>query len=196
MKTRVQQGFSLLELLVSLSVLLVCMTGLATMMVENSKLNRSEQLQSQVQAEARNCLAMLVQKVRSAGWDPQSAGIATLVFDPDPGDDVEELEVFADLNADGDTDDLDEQVLVRHEGQQVLWRRDNDSDTPFEIVAANISNDADGDGATELMFEPDSLVDPTRLTVRITARSPTRDPVSGEFVVYTVASDVALRKEL
>ena len=50
-------------------------------------------------------------------------------------------------------------------------------------------------GTIEPMFIPNSA-SPTRVTVQITARSPDPDPTSGEFIRYTVSSDVELRKEL
>ena len=66
----------------------------------------------------------------------------------------------------------------------------------MEVLAVNISNDADGDGIIENMFVPDSTTDPQRITVQITARSPVLDPVSREYSRYTVTSDVYIRKDL
>lgn len=189
-------GFTLIELLVSTTVLLLALTGLAQLMLHNARINRSEQLTAEVQANARNCLSMLVERLRSAGWDPMNAGIATVALDPDPGDAVSQIEIFADLNEDGATDGPDEQMLIRHTGGQVVWRRSSDPSEPFEVVAANISNDADGDGTLEPMFVPDSTTDPRLITVQITARSPVPDPLSKLYIRYTVSTDVALRKSL
>ena len=65
----------------------------------------------------------------------------------------------------------------------------------FEILADNISNDANGDGTIEPMFVLDAIP-PTRITVQITAQSPVVDPNTRDFIRYTVSSDVVLRKEL
>ena len=65
----------------------------------------------------------------------------------------------------------------------------------FSVLSANISNDADGDGTIENMFVPDANP-PTRITIQVTAQSPAVDPVSKDFIRYTVSSDVVLRKEL
>lgn len=189
-------GFSLLELLVSLSVTLLIMTGAATMLLENSRINRSQQMTAAVQADARNCLSMIVQKLRSAGWDPLNAGIPTVALDSDPGDGIAEIEVFADLDADGTTDGTDEQVLIRHVGDRIVWRRSNDPSEPFVVLATRISNDANGDGTAEEMFEPSPNTNPERIGVRITAQSPEPDPLSGDFIRYTVRSEVVLRKAL
>ena len=64
------------------------------------------------------------------------------------------------------------------------------------VLADTITNDADGDGVAETMFVPDATTHPTRIMVRITARSPAPDPRSGRYIRYTVSSDVVLRKAL
>jgi prepilin-type N-terminal cleavage/methylation domain-containing protein len=191
-----QAGFTLIELMVSLVITVLLAAGLATMMVESSKVNRSQQMTARVQASARNCLSMVVQRLRSAGWDPLNAGLDTLNMDSDTSDGIAEIELFADLDADGANDGLDEQVLIRHVGNRIVWRRTNDVSDPFIVLATNITNDADGDGTVEEMFVASPPADPKFITVRITAQSPIPDPVSGEFIRYTVSSDVVIRKSI
>lgn len=196
MNLRPQRGFSLLELLVSLTVTLLIMTGVTKMMLENAKINKAQQMTAQAQSNARNCLSLVVQRLRSAGWDPLNAGVQSVVLDTNPGDDIAEIEVFADLDSDGLTDGVDEQVLIRHVGDRIVWRRSNDVSEPFVVLATNISNDANGDGTIENMFVPSSSPNPERVTVRITAQSPMPDPMSGEFIRFTASTDVVLRKSL
>jgi len=193
-----QSGVTLIELLISLTVMLLVFTGLASLMIENSRINKAQQLTAQIQSDARNSLAVIEQRLRSAGWDPLNAGIPTVALDSDLSDAVSEIEVFADIegDGDGDTDDLNEQTLIRHVGDRILWRNSSDTTAPFAILAANISNDADGDGVVEPMFIPDSTTDPRRIRIRITARSPVPSPLTGEFLRFTVESDVVLRKAL
>jgi hypothetical protein len=176
--------------------MLVVMAGLFDLMLHNSRINKAQKMTMDLQANARATLSVLVQKLRSAGWDPINAGIPVVVVDPDLSDAVSQIEVYADLNADGDTDDDKEQILLRHQGRQVEWRPTSDVGDPFVTVAVNISNDADGDGTPEAMFVPNSLTSPTRITVQVTAESAMPDPLSGEFKRYTVSSDVVLRKRL
>ena len=192
---RGEQGFSLIELMISLTVTLVLMIGATTMMLSNSRINKSQQMTALVQANARNCMSMIVQRLRSAGWDPLNVGIATVNLDSDTGDGIAEIEVLADLDADGTTNGIDEQVLIRHVGDEIVWRRSNDTGEPFIILASGISNDADGDGTVEEMFVPSSA-NPDRITVQITAQSRAPNPVSGEFIRYTISSEVVLRKSL
>jgi prepilin-type N-terminal cleavage/methylation domain-containing protein len=191
-----QSGFSLVELLVSLTLVAVIAGGLANMMIHSSRMNRSRQMTVDVHANARNCMTLIVQKLRSAGWDPMNAGVATVALDPDTSDDVSQIEVFADLDGDGLTLGDGEQVLIRHLDDRVVWRRTGNIGAPFSVLASHISNDADGDGTIEPMFVPDSTTHPTRITVRVTARSAVRDPLTREFLRYTLTSDVILRKSI
>jgi prepilin-type N-terminal cleavage/methylation domain-containing protein len=193
---REEDGFSMVEMMVSLAVFALSMGGLATLLIQDSQINRTEQMSAEVQANARNTLSMVVQVLRSAGWDPRNSGMAPVVLDPTPTDSVNFIEVLADLNEDGDTNDANEDTLIRHINNQVEWRRSSDLTQPFVIIADNITNDSDGDGVVEAMFVPDSMTHPTVITVRVTAQSPVPDPRSGQYIRYTVSSDVALRRNL
>jgi prepilin-type N-terminal cleavage/methylation domain-containing protein len=197
MNARSQKGFSLIETLISLVILVLAMGGLASLLIQNARINRAQQMTADVQSNARNCLSLIVQKLRSAGWDPMSTGtVPTVLTDTDSSDGISEITVYGDIvePPDGDYDDLDEEVLIRHVGNEIVWRRDPSS--AFVVLATNITNDEDGDGVVEPMFQPDTTPNPSRVTVQITAQSPVPDPTSGEFIRYTVRSDVVLRKTL
>jgi len=77
--TRFQKGLSLIELLVSVAILFVILTALATALIQNARVNRGQQMSLQVQSDARNCLSMVVPVLRTAGWDPLNVGIPTVV---------------------------------------------------------------------------------------------------------------------
>ncbi len=189
-------GFTLAEVLVSLTLLSMVLGGIAALMVQNSQINRAEQMSAEVQSNARNCLTMIVQVLRTAGWDPKNAGFAAVGLDPSPTNSTNYIEVFADLNEDGDTNDANEDVTIRWATDTIEWRTTSDTTQPYVTLADSISNDADGDGTPETMFVADSMSNPTRITVRITARSPVPDPRSGQYIRYTVSSEVVLRKKL
>jgi prepilin-type N-terminal cleavage/methylation domain-containing protein len=199
---RNDRGFSLVEALISLTVLSLAMTGLYSLLLHNSRLNKSEQMKAETQANARNVLSIIVQKLRSAGWDPLGTDLfAGITLDPDTSDNVAEITVRADYHTagtpdtpDGLADQLDETIVFRHVNNEIIWDRDGDG--TFEVLAVNISNDADGDGTIENMFVPDDTSDPQQITVQITARSPVVDPITRDFSRYTVTSDVHIRKDL
>ncbi len=74
MQARGERGFSLVEFLVSVTVLVLAMIGLASLLIQNARINKSQQMAAEAQANARNTLSMVVQKLRSAGWDPTNNG--------------------------------------------------------------------------------------------------------------------------
>ena len=193
MRTRDIGGFTMVEALVAMTLLMTVMTGVATMMIQSSRLNKTQHMKAQVQADARVCLSMMIQRMRSAGWDPLDIGFDGVVLDSDDSDDVSEIVIRADLNDDGDIDDDGESLTIRHEDDRVAWRLSDAAD--FVTLAVNITNDADGDGTPEPMFVPDADP-PQRITVTITARSAALHPITKEFIRYTVSSDVVLREAL
>jgi len=186
-----QRGFSAVEALVSLAVLMLAMAGVSVLLVQNARINKAQQMTAALQSDARNCLSMIVQKLRTTGWNPMGAAIPLIQLDPDLGDNVSEIELYADLDGDSATTGADEQILIRHVGDRIEWRRS--AAGTFEILAVGITNDADGNGAPEPMFTPDSTTDPSRILVRITAESRDPDPTSGQPIRYTVSSEVILR---
>ena len=197
-----QRGFTMVEALVSLTVLALAMTGLFSLLVHNSRLNKSEQMKAETQANARNVLSIVVQKLRSAGWDPLGTDLFNgLTLDTNTGDNIAEITVRCDYHTagtpdtpDGLADQIDEVIVFRHTNNTIIW--DQDDDGTFEVLAVNISNDANGDGTIENMFVPDDTTDPQQITVQITAESPVIDPITRDFTRYTVSSDVYIRKDL
>lgn len=195
MKSR-QRSFSPVEVLVSLAVFSVAMVMMASQVIQNSQINKATQMRTEVQSTARTTLSLIVNSMRTAGWDPTDAGSAAVALDPDPTDAVDLIELFADLNADGDVDDADESITIRHVNDRIEWRRTSDVNAPFEVLGALITNDADADGNREPLFVPDNTVNPNRITVQITSESPVADPRTGQFFRYTVSSVVLLRNEI
>ena len=194
MQMRSQRGFSLVEMLVSLFVLVMAMGGLFGLLIQNSRINKSAQMTAEVQGNARNSLSLIVQVLRSSGWDPRIVGVPTVTLDPNPGDIISEITAFADIDGDQFLTSAGEDVHIRHVNNQIIWR--TQAGGAYNVVATGISNDADGDGTIEMMFTPDNVANPTRITVQITAQSPVVDPITRDFIRYTVSSDVVLRKNL
>lgn len=196
MKHTNERGFSLVEMLVGLVVAGLVGIAIATVLLHNSRINRSQQMATAVQNNARSSMDVVVSRLRSAGWDPMNADINVVNTDPDLSDDVSQIEMFADFDEDKLTSSEGEQVTIRHIGDRIEWRLNDDLSSPFQVVAIGITNDADGDGVIEPMFQPDDPTDPSVITVQITARSPVPDPRNGEFIRYTLRNEVALRKGL
>ncbi len=184
----------MLEVLIATAILFAAMSAIGGMLLQSSRIGRSQQLAANMQSDARISMALILAKLRTAGWDPMSAGIPVVQLDTDLGDNVSEIETFADLDADGDTDGVNEQVLIRHIEDRIEWRRE--ASGSFETLSVGVTNDSDGDGDPEPMFVPDSLTDPTRVVVQITTESAEPDPVTRAPRRFTVASEVVFRKKL
>ena len=191
---RQQRGFTLVEMLVSLAVLSLAIGAIAPLLLDSSRVNRSQQMTMTVQADARNCLELVTSIIRSSGWDPRKTGFAALTLNASDPASADHIEVFADLNEDGDTADDGEDVLVQLSGKQLQWRKSTGG--TLVVLADDVTNDANGDGTAELMFTPDSATAPTKITVKMTTQSAARDPRSGQFIRYTVSDVVALRGKL
>lgn len=188
-----QDGHTMIEMLIALAVVSLILASSAPLLVQNASLNKTKQMTMAVQADARNSMTMIVNTLRSAGWDPKQIGFSGVNTDPDPSTGDNFIVVVADLNMDNDILDLNETVEIRHTANRIEWKTVADPNAPFTIIAENITNDEDDNGVPEPMFLPDSLTNPSRVTVKITARSPEPDPISREFIRYTLSSDVILR---
>jgi len=191
-----QRGHTMIELMVSLGVLALIMSAAGPLLIDNARVNKSKQMAMAAQMEARNAMTMITNQIRSAGWDPRKIGFARLGLDPDPNGTDNYIQIFGDFNADNDLLDAGESITVRHNVNVIEWRTVADPNVPFVTIANNVTNDEDGNGTTEHMFTPNSIVNPSRVTVKITTRSAEPDPITRNFYRYTLSSDVILRDNL
>lgn len=189
-------GFTLIEVLITLTFMLLIVTSLLPVMVKNVEINKSQQLRVAAQSNARTCLSMIVQAMRSEGWNPKKAAFNGLDLDPDPTGTDNFITIRADFDEDGSTTSANEEITIRHHNNTIEWRKTSDTSQPFIVLADNISNDANGDGSIDAMFIPDSVTHPTMVTVTITAQSQEPDPRTRQYYRYTISSDVSLRENL
>lgn len=189
-----ESGVSFVEVLVSLAVFSLAALGITGMLIDNSRINKAEQMRAEVQANARNTVSLIAQRIRTAGWDPLALGFESVVLDDELTDSESFIELYSDLDGDGTLDGLGESVRIRHVGQAVEWRLQPTG--PYVSLATGISNDADGDETTEPMFVGDTAVPPEWIRIRATAESPVVDPRTGLVYRYTIETEVALRGNL
>ncbi len=123
--TRNNSGFTLVELLIAMTIGLIILTALSnTFLIQRKTYDVQEQIVEMVQT-ARAAMDMMTREIRMAGYDPAGA-----MQSSDPEDakfvgipyDANKLQIYADLNGDEDTDDSHEYIKYTM-----------DSDYPFEI---------------------------------------------------------------
>jgi prepilin-type N-terminal cleavage/methylation domain-containing protein len=188
------RGFSLVEFIVALALLVLLVTGIAPLLFQSAQMNRSQQLVIETQANARSSVSLITQRLRTSGWDPREVGIPPLTVGTIANGGTNAVQIFADLNEDGDVNDQDENVLIRLVSNRIEWRRT--AGGSFETLALNINNDPDGDGTADPLFVPTPLANPASITVQVTAQSPVMDPRLADFARFTVANEVTLRNSL
>ena len=98
-------GFSLMELVVSLAVFSLTAAGFASMLVDNAKLNKSQQMAITAQSDARNCVTIIEQALRTAGWDPQNTGFSGITLQSPPVASNNWIQIRADLDEDAAHDE-------------------------------------------------------------------------------------------
>jgi len=189
-----QDGMSLIEVMISLAVFSLASIGITGMLIDNSRINKAEQMRAQVQANARNTVSLIAQRIRTAGWDPLELGFQAIVRDDDLTDSENYVELYSDLDGDNTLDGVGESVRIRHLAGTVEWRLETGGS--FIPLAAGISNDADGDTVVEPMLVADTADPPKWIRIRVTAESSSADPRTGEVYRYTVETEVALRGSL
>jgi len=99
-----EKGFSLVELLVamivgSLILALVC----STFLFQQKTYDVQGQLTDMIQS-ARATMDIMTREIRMAGYDPAEANFTGVPYS------TTQLQVLADLNADGDTSDMEESI--------------------------------------------------------------------------------------
>ena len=194
MKTHGDGGFTLMEMVVSLAVFSITATGFASMLLDNAKVNKSQQMAITAQSDARNCVTIIEQALRTAGWDPRNVGISGITLQSPAAATDNWIQIRADLDEDMFTTSPGEDVTIRKNGTTLEWKTSTSGS--YTTLSPNITNDADGNGTPELMFTPNSATNPTRITVKITARSAAPDPRTGQYLRATVSTDVVLRGRL
>jgi len=154
--TQEQKGFSIVEILISLAIGLIVLAALATTFIaQNKAYNVQEQVTGMLQA-ARAGMDIMGREIIMAGFDPAENMQLT---DPDASKFVgiplpasnpaSVVEIYADLNGDGDTADANEHIIYAFANDQLT----RDSGSGAQTFINNVEDfkveylKADGDPA-------------------------------------------------
>ncbi len=122
LKTRkTEQGFTLIEMLVSLAIGLVILgITMSLFFVQKDTFSRQDQL-SEMQQNVRAAMDMIIRDMRMAGYDPAEAGFVGIGIDTA---DSSTVTVYADLDGDGTTNGTDETIEYYFNNDQIARNTD------------------------------------------------------------------------
>lgn len=126
-------GFSLIELMISLTILSVVMGALMTAVVRVQRGYVDQRERVRAQESLRVAQMTLITILRSAGADPRDLGSAQLDPDPNANGIFDDLRVISNLNMDADYLDPLEDVRV-WVGNDTLWVRWQNGGTPQALA--------------------------------------------------------------
>jgi type IV pilus assembly protein PilW len=127
---RRENGFTLIEVLIALSITAIVMASIYTTYLHYQQSYTVQREITFVQQNLRAAMHLMATELKMAGYDPSrdaGAGVVSVSTDPPT------IRFTADLNSDGDTDDVDEDItygLFTEDGVQKLGRRNPDVDQP------------------------------------------------------------------
>lgn len=133
-----QTGFSLLELLIAMTITLAVMVAASTLLASSLRTRARENLRSEALAAAQRALSTMSREISNAGYGLSDNGIVTV--DSAAGS----IRVRANLNNDADLNDTDEDVrfmLQAANPNQEIVRYDNSTTSDkTSVLATNITS--------------------------------------------------------
>ena len=185
-----ENGVSLIELLFAMGIFMVVLAAIASVFVSQRKSYDVQEQIAEMTQGSRSAIDMLSTEIRLAGYRLPDADFgmpySTL-----------QLQLFADLNADGDTLDPSENIIYTYDSNNLrINRNDFNTEDVAHPFAENIEDFAftyyEGDGVTEVASTDDN--DKIRqIEIEIVARTSKPDPhysTNSGYRSYTLTSRI------
>ena len=121
-----ENGFTLVELLIAMTIGLIILTALSsTFLMQRKTYDIQEQIVEMVQT-ARAAMDMMTREIRMAGYDSTGAGFDGITYDAD------QLQIDADINDDGNIINADESYDTN---EHIVYKYYDatDPDYPYQI---------------------------------------------------------------
>jgi Tfp pilus assembly protein PilW len=194
MKNDRASGFTLMELLVSMSIGMVVLAALAKTFTVQSRQNTAEEQVAQMQGNARAALDLMVREIQMAKYNPAGTAFSSaygVTYS------ASQLEVKADMNGDGtistSSGSVEDIIYARDAANNYITRKLGSGTA--EIVADNITAftfayyDANGSAVTS----SGNSGNIRKVTINITARTAKPDPSytsNSGYRTYQISVDI------
>lgn len=182
-KPDAQHGFTLLEVLIAMTIFSVVMVGAMTLFSSNQDAYRRGQLRAEIQQNARVALQMASREIRSAGYDV--SGVMAGLTSPTAIQvaNSNRLTFVADVTGDG----VLNQVTYRRQGSQLIREFSSWTGSAFSSPASG--EVADGIGLLTFAYFDDTT--PTNNSIAAPVGSSNLDDIR-RVTVSVVTSDAAI----
>jgi type IV pilus assembly protein PilW len=186
-------GFTLMELLVSMTLGLVVLAGVAGTFTVHTRQNNAEEQIVQMQQNVRAAVDLMVREIQMAKYNPAGTAFSSVYGITYSSN--SQLEVKADMNSDGAISTSSgsvEDIIYAHDATNMYITRKLGSSGTAEIVADNITaftvNCYDANGAAVTSLANSGNI--RKVTVSITARTAKQDSNIGGYHTYQIAADI------
>ena len=187
-----ENGFSLIELLFAVGIFMVVLTAIASVFISQRKSYDVQEKIAEMTQAARSAMDMLSTEIRLAGYRlPVPDAEFGMPYS------TSQLQLFADLNSDGDTLDPNENIIYTYDGTNLrINRNDFNTEDVAHPFAENVQDYNvkyfEGDGVTEVLSADDNGKI-RQIEIEIVARTSGPDPnysTNSGYRIYTLTSRV------
>lgn len=168
-----ENAFTLIELLFAMAIVMIILGAITSAFISQRKSYNVQEKVTEMTQGARSAMDMLSTEIRQAGYrlpDAES-GIPY---------NTSQLQLFADLNGDGDTSDPNENIIYTYDNTNLrISRNDVNTEDVAQPFAENIQGHTvryfEGDGVTEVL-SADNNSKIRQIEIKIVVRTSEPDP--------------------
>jgi type IV pilus assembly protein PilW len=196
-KFRSSSGFTLMELLVAMTISLVVLAGVAKTFTVQTRQNSAEEQVAQMQQNVRGALDLIVREIQMAKYDPAGTAFPTGTYGVAYS--ASQLQIKADMDSSGALDTATsgsvENIIYTYDSANLRITRQLGSGGTAQLVADNVTAftfayyDANGNAVTSSANSGNIR----KVTINITARTAKPDPSypsNSGYRSYQISADV------
>ena len=194
---RIDSGFTLIELMISMTIGLVVLAAVTKTFTIQSRQNNAEEQVAQMQQNARGALDLMIREVQMAKYDPAATAFPAETYGVTYS--ATQLQIKSDISGNGTLDTATsgsvENIIYAYDSVNLRITRQLGSGGTAQILADNISAftfnyyDANGSAVTSAANSGNIR----KVTISITARTAKADPsytANGGYRTYQISADV------